>query len=65
MDSSRKLISICAISFVISLCLTLHACVQTFDVIGVKKNKGNQTPPKPLQYIVKFLEYIKLVCSDR
>jgi hypothetical protein len=42
MDLSRKLFSICAISFIISLCLILHTCVQTFDVIGVKKNKENK-----------------------
>jgi hypothetical protein len=38
------LISICATSFVISLCLTLHVCVQTFDGIGVKKTRGTKHP---------------------
>jgi hypothetical protein len=42
-DSSRKLFSICAISFIINLCLTLHICVQTFDVIDVKKKQGVAT----------------------
>ena len=34
-DSSRKLVVSYAISFVISLYLILHACVQTFDVTGI------------------------------
>ena len=34
-DSSRKLVTSCAISFVISLYLILHACIQTFDVTGI------------------------------
>ena len=34
-DLSRKLVASCAISFVISLYLILHACVQTFDVTGI------------------------------
>jgi hypothetical protein len=31
---------------VISLYLVLHACAATFDVMCVKKNRGNQTGPK-------------------
>ena len=34
-DSSCKLVTSCAISFVISLYLILHTCVQTFDVTGI------------------------------
>jgi hypothetical protein len=33
---SHKLVSSCVFSFVNSLYLILHACVQTSDVIGVK-----------------------------
>jgi hypothetical protein len=46
-DLSLKLIQICTISFIISLCLTLHAYVQTFDVIGVKKIREPNTPNMP------------------
>ena len=34
-DSPRKLVASCAISFVISPYLILHAYVQTFDVTGI------------------------------
>ena len=34
-DSSRKLVANCAISFIISLYLILHAYVQTFDVTWI------------------------------
>jgi hypothetical protein len=34
--SSRKTVSICAFSFIISLYLILHACVQTSDVTATK-----------------------------
>ena len=34
-DSSRKLVASYAISFVISLYLILHTCVQIFDVIEI------------------------------
>ena len=34
-DSCRKLVASYAISFVISLYLILHACVQTFDVTEI------------------------------
>jgi hypothetical protein len=30
---------------IISLYLVLHACAATFDVMRVKKNKGNQAGP--------------------
>ena len=32
-DLSRKLVVICAVIYFFSLCLILHAGVQTFDVI--------------------------------
>jgi hypothetical protein len=35
-NSFRKIHAICAISYFFSLHLILHACVQTFDVIGCK-----------------------------
>jgi hypothetical protein len=54
MDSSRKLILICAIYFIISLYLTLYACVQIFDAIGVKKTRAPN-------YRALFLPHLALV----
>ena len=33
-DSSRKLVTICVISYFLSLYLIFYASIQTFDVIG-------------------------------
>jgi hypothetical protein len=41
-DSSRKLLLICADMHVISLYLILHACAATFDVMRVKKTKATK-----------------------
>ena len=44
-DSSRKLITSCAISFVISLYLILHAYIQIFDVTEILG--GGKEPNMP------------------
>jgi len=51
-DSSRKLVSICAISFVISLYLILQISVQTSDVTGLNFSLGYQIEK---EYTIKYL----------
>jgi hypothetical protein len=62
-DSSRKLISIYTISFVISLYLTLLICVQTFDVIGVKKTKGTKHPLNNMHHLHSQIENLNVPTS--
>jgi hypothetical protein len=45
MDSSRELVSIYVISFVISLYLILLIGVQTFDVMGLKFSHPHPNTP--------------------